>query len=219
MLKATLPEVPLQPHSLREQLDVIVESLPPDEVTLGEIRGLVGPDGLLLLVAFLTLIFLVPVSIPGVSTVFGAAILLIGVSRLFRRTLWLPKRFQKRSLSTARLRGALHKGRIWVSRLERISRPHRLTWLLRGRLMEVLNNAALVLAAVLLMAPFGLIPFSNTLPGLALLCLAVGLMQRDGVAVLLGHLLNVATLLYFGALAIGGSVAIQEIFRQIQGSF
>lgn len=212
-----MQEVKLQTHSLREQLDFIVQNLPPDEVTLGEIRGLVGPDGLLLLVAFLTLIFLVPVSIPGVSTVFGAAILAIGVSRLFQRTLWLPQRLQKRPLSTARLRAALHKGSVWVARLERISRPHRLTGLIRGRLMDALNNGALVLAAVLLMAPFGLIPFSNTLPGLALLCLAVGLMQRDGAAVLLGHLLNVATIAYFGALMVGGSVALQEVFRQLQG--
>ena len=41
---------------------------------------------------FAAIFFLIPVSIPGVSTVFGAAILLVGVSRLSGRQLWLPAR-------------------------------------------------------------------------------------------------------------------------------
>jgi hypothetical protein len=210
-------EAELKTNSLGERLEIIIKNLPSDEVTLGEIRDLVGQDGLLLLIAFLSLVFLVPVSIPGVSTVFGAAILLIGVSRLFNRTLWLPKRFQRRRLPAEKLRAALSKGSIWVPRLERISRPHRLNWLTSGRVMGVLNDSALTLAACLRMAPFGLIPFSNTLPGLALLFLAVGLMQHDGAAILLGHLTNFVTVIYFAALIAGGSVAIHEIFRHLQG--
>ena len=78
-----------------------------------------------------------------------------------------------------------------------------------------LHNAALVFAAVLLMAPFGFVPFSNTLPALALLLLAVGLLQRDGWCILLGHLANVFTVLYFAILIAGGGVAILEIFRRL----
>lgn len=210
-------EVALRTDALGEQLEIIIRNLPPDEVTLGEIRDLVGQDGLLLLTALLTLVFLVPVSIPGVSTVFGAAILLIGVSRLFNRALWLPKRFQRRRLPTEKLRAALHKGIILVRRMERISRPHRMNWLTCGRVMGVLNDGALILSACLLMAPFGFIPFSNTLPGLASLFLAVGLMQRDGAAILLGHLANFATIIYFAALIAGGGAAMHEIFQHIQG--
>lgn len=210
-------EAELRTNSLGEQIEIIIRNLPSDEVTLGEIRDMVGQDGLLLLVAFLVLVFLVPVSIPGVSTVFGAVILLIGVSRFFNRTLWLPKRFQRRRLPAAKLRFALSKGSIWALRLERISRPHRLRWLTSGRVMGILNDGALILAACLLMAPFGLIPFSNTLPGLALLFFAIGLMQRDGAAILLGHLTNFLTIIYFTALFAGGSAAILGIFHHCQG--
>jgi hypothetical protein len=65
------------------------------------------------------------------------------------------------------------------------------------------------------MAPFGLIPFSNTLPALALLLLAIGFLQRDGVCILLGHLVNVATIIYFGFLIAGGSVLIHEMLRYV----
>jgi hypothetical protein len=204
-------------ESLGDQLERIIEDLPVDKLSLGEILERFGPQGLLLLSALLTLVFLIPVSIPGVSTVFGAAILLVGVSRLFNRPLWLPSRIRERSLPAERLRPALTKGMTWVRKLEKISRPHRLSVLAEGRIVDVFNNLAFILAALLLMAPFGFIPFSNTIPGVALLFYAIGLMQRDGGAILLGHLANIATMAYFSVLIGGGSVAIMELFRRFGG--
>src|SRR3546814_14042087 len=117
----------------------------------------------------LTLVFLIPVSIPGVSTVFGAAILLVGISRLIGRPLWLPARLRDKALPADRLRPGLTGGMVWVRRLERLSRPHRLRALVNGRAQTLFNNLAFILAALLLMAPFGFVPFTNTLPPLALL--------------------------------------------------
>lgn len=202
-------------QSLEERVRDVGLRLPPEGVTLADILELVGPDSLLLLCIFLTLIFMVPVSIPGVSTVFGAAILLIGISRLFNRSLWLPGRVQRRVVSTEKLRAALERALKWLRRLERISRPHRLPWLTVGGPVATFNNLSLILGAVLLMAPFGLIPFSNTLPALAVLLLALGLMQRDGICILLGHLANVGTILYFGFLIGGGGVAIKQLMDRL----
>jgi len=202
-------------ESLGEKLQTIIDNLPPGGVTLAVIRDLVGQDGLLLLTAFLTLVFLVPVSIPGVSTVFGAAILLIGICRLFGRNLWLPGKIARRVLPSEKLMAGLNRGRVWVHRLERISRAHRIPWLASAGLMDTINNLALVAAAVLLMAPFGLIPFSNTLPALALLFFSIGLLQRDGLFIVLGHLGNLFTVVYFSVLIVGGGAAIREIFLRL----
>ena len=200
---------------LGEQLASIIDNLPEDRLTLGELLDVFGEDGLLLLTILLTLVFLIPVSIPGVSTVFGAAILLVGISRLIGRPLWLPERLKTRSLPADKLRPGLTRGMSWVRRLEKISQPHRLRVFVEGRLQDLTNNLAFILAALLLMAPFGFIPFSNTLPGLALLFYAVGLIQRDGGAMLLGHLANVATIVYFGILIGGGGVAVRELFQRL----
>jgi len=214
-----MPAAPAPPPednlSLRGQLTRMIASLPEERITLGELLDLFGEDGLLLLTILLTLVFLIPVSIPGVSTVFGAAILLVGVSRLRRKPLWLPTRLKHRALSTARLRPGLSGGVKWVKRMERISRPHRLRWLVDGRAQAWGNDLAFIAAALLLIAPFGFIPFSNTLPALALLAYAVGFIQRDGGAVLLGHLANVATVVYFSALIGGGGLALHEVFKRM----
>lgn len=203
--------------SLGEQLATIIRELPKGSLTLGELLEVFGDEGLLLLTMLLTLVFLIPVSIPGVSTVFGAAILLVGVSRLIGRPLWLPVKIRDRALPTDRLRPALEHGLGWVQRLEKISCPHRLRGLVNGRAQELVGNLAFILAALLLMAPFGFVPFSNTLPALALLLYAVGMIQRDGGAMLLGHLANIGTVVYFGILIGGGGVAMHEIWQRVSG--
>ncbi len=194
------------------QLNAIIEKLPPHGVTLAEILDLVGDSGLLILMGLLCLVFLIPVSIPGVSTVFGAAILLIAVSRLFRSNLWLPKSLQQRVIASDKLREVLQRAMTWLHRLEKIARPNRLKWLASGAL-ETFTNLMLILGALLLMAPFGFIPFSNTLPAVAILFLALGLLQRDGACIVLGYLANIATMIYFGVLIAGGGLAIQQALR------
>ena len=200
---------------ISQRLRGLVSALPPTGITLSELIHRVGNDGLLILTAMLTLVFLIPVSIPGVSTVFGAAILLIGLSRLFRRELWIPARIQHRVIGTRKLRPLLRKALPWLQKIERVSRPNRIQWLVAEGPVAHMNNASLILGAILLMMPFGLIPFSNTFPAIALLFFAIGLLQRDGVCVLLGHLSNAATIMYFALLIGGGGLAAREAFSRL----
>lgn len=200
---------------ISQRLRTLVRSLPRTGITLSELVQRVGNDGLLILTALLTLVFLIPVSIPGVSTVFGGAILLIGTSRLFQRTLWIPGRIEHKVIGTKKLRPLLRKALPWLQKIERVSRPNRIEWLVAEGPIAHLNNASLILGAVLLMMPFGLIPFSNTFPAVALLFFAIGLLQRDGVCVLLGHISNLATIVYFGLLIGGGGLAAREVFQRL----
>ncbi|HET9589773.1 MAG TPA: exopolysaccharide biosynthesis protein [Anaerolineales bacterium] len=206
-------EAALEDESLGEKIETIIERLPPQEVTLDEIMDIVGADSLILLTIFLSLVFLVPVSIPGVSTVFGTGILLIGVTRLLSRRLWMPEGIANRKISAEKLRAAFQRALVWFRRLEKISRPHRLRALTAGRMVEFLNNSSFILAALLLMAPFGFIPFSNTLPAIALIFLAVGMLQQDGTSILLGYLANLATIIYFAFLIAGGGYSITQLFQ------
>lgn len=198
--------------ALSDQLETLIEDLPDDSISIEELIKRCGEEGLLLLAALLTLVFLIPVSIPGVSTVFGAVILFIGISDLRQAPLWLPARVKQKEIAVKKLRPALRRSLKWVRRMEKIIKPKRLSALAEGRLVNVLNNFAFILSALLLMLPFGFIPLSNTLPGIALLFYALGLAQRDGVAILLGHLTAIATIFYFLALISGGGYALRYLF-------
>ena len=74
--------------------------------------------------------------------------------------------------------------------------------------MSRVNGLVVVLSALLLMAPLAFLPFSNTLPALAILLLSIGILQHDGVFVLLGYLFLVLTVFYFALIALMGVQAI-----------
>lgn len=206
-------ETELKSESLGEKIELIIQRLPPKEVSIMEIIDIVGADSLMLLTIFLSLVFLVPVSIPGVSTVFGTGILLIGITRLFDRKPWLPKAIAHRKLSSEQLRAGFTRAIGAFHRLEKISRPHRLPQLTFAGWVSRVNNLSFILAGLLLMAPFGFIPFSNTLPALALIFLAVGMLQSDGVSILLGYLANGVTIVYFTILVATGGLSIHQLFQ------
>ena len=60
----------------------VLQNIKTEQITLRDIMSLLGEQGLLLICALMSLPFLFPVSIPGVSTVFGAGIVLIAFATL-----------------------------------------------------------------------------------------------------------------------------------------
>jgi len=193
-------------QSLRETIGATVEAIDGRTVTLREIVELTGEQGLLLLCALLTLPFLLPVSIPGVSTVFGLAIILISIGITLNRAPWLPKKITDRPIDAEKLVPTLRKGSEIVARLEKVIKP-RVESLTAGAAINRFNGLVLLLGGVLLMFPLGLVPFSNTLPAFGILFLAVGISQRDGLFVLAGYGMTIATIVYFSALAYAAFVA------------
>ncbi len=198
-----------------ESVDYVIKNLSGEAVTLREILNVIGHQGMMVFCIFLTLPFMIPVSIPGVSTVFGLVIVLIGVGIMIHRPPWLPERLMRKEFPADRLRSALEKGVVWIHRLGRISRPS-IPVLTQGKGMARVNGLMLIAGAILLMAPFGLVPFSNTLPGLAILFLAIGVLQRDGRFVLLGYATNVLTVLYFAFLLLGGLAVLRGLIDWIR---
>lgn len=187
-------------ETLYAALTRAIDSIDGPTLTLRRLLFLVGEHGLLFLCALLAIPFLIPVSIPGVSTVFGAAIILVSIGITTNRMPWLPDRLMDKELDAVTLTGILRRGANIVAKLEAYIRP-RAQAITGSGFASRINGLALIFAGVLLMAPLGLVPFSNTLPAFAILLLAVGMSQRDGVVVLAGYAMIVATLVYFGVLA------------------
>lgn len=175
-------------------------SMPGPSVTLRQMLAAIGDHGPLILCAVLSVPFMLPVSIPGVSTVFGMAILLLGIGITLNRLPWLPRQIMDRPINAEKLKGVLVRGIGIVSRVEAVIQP-RLGFLTGSSMMHRINGLAIVAGAGLLMLPLGLVPFSNTLPALAIILLCIGMSQRDGLVVVGGYAMLVATVTYFSFLA------------------
>ncbi|SDA97268.1 Uncharacterized conserved protein [Algoriphagus alkaliphilus] len=201
--------------SFSEKFKKIINKIPDKNLTLSEIVDLLGDDGLLLFAALLSVIFLIPVSIPGFSTVFGGVIFFIGVSHLINQRFWLPNRIKNKIISAEKLRTALNDGLKWFHFLEKISKPHRLNILINNKIASKINGLMLLLGSVLLMLPFGLVPFSNTLPALIIFFLSIGTLQKDGIVIIFGYFSVLGTFVYFGFLFSSIILAFKKIVETI----
>lgn len=191
---------------LRHSLRGMIAAIDGETVSLRELLDRMGEHGLLMVCAVLCLPFLLPVSVPGLSTVFGAAIVLMGVAVTLNRLPWLPRRVLDRRIASDKLRPALERGASLAARLDGYVRP-RLSGLVAGAAMARLNGLAIVAGGVLLLWPLGLVPFSNTLPGVAVLLVALGMTQKDGAMVLAGYGFLLATVVYFSAIVLAAVTA------------
>jgi hypothetical protein len=168
-------------------------------VTLRELLAMLGEQGLLVFCGILAAPFLLPITVPGMSTVLGLPMLLIGFAVMVSSVPWLPERLLRHSLPAPTVRGVLQKVRGWAERFEHLVRPRWLA-LTGGRAVNALNGALVLVAVLLLMAPIPLVPFVNSIPALAIVLLCFGMAERDGIVIALGYFTTVVAAAYVGGL-------------------
>jgi hypothetical protein len=166
----------------------------PEHLTVGELVDKAAEAGFGFLVGILTLI-----AIPffALSTPFGLAIALIGAQMMIGRdTPWLPQRARRRELRMNmldRVLGLLARRTRWISR------STRRRW--EAALSTRLIGFGVMLLALGLALPLP-IPGSNLVFLIPLFIYAVGVLERDGVWIVIGHactLVNLALLVAFSA--------------------
>lgn len=139
----------------------------------------------------LMFIFAVPTALPmppGVSAVLGAPLLFLTLQPMLGMQPWLPKLITERSLSRVDFHRVVRTVAPWLARAEGIMRP-RLTFLAHRPFVYLLGFASFVMAFVLFLP----IPLGNMLPSVAICIMALGLLERDGVWILLGLLVAVVS--------------------------
>ena len=188
-----------QPESMAisDRLDHLAEQAQGQTATLGWVLDQLHERafGLFLLVLAL------PCCIPflyGIPQVVSLPLMFVSVQILLgRRVPWLPAKLAARTVSSGDLHSLAQRAGPWLRRIEAVSRP-RLSALSRAPL-DRLVGVALVVFSASIMVP---LPGTNTVPGIAVVVVAMGLLQRDGILVILGTILGtawIATLLIAGA--------------------
>jgi hypothetical protein len=184
---------------LSEALESTRAAVQGHRVTLRELLGLVGEQGLLVFCAILAMPFLLPVTLPFMSTALGFPMLLIGVAVAMNRLPWLPDRLLDHALPSTTIQQVLERAARAAARFEHLVSP-RILGLTATPAINAVNGAVVVIAVLLLMAPLPLIPFANTLPAIGIILLCLGMAERDGAMILLGYAVSLVATLYVGVL-------------------
>lgn len=194
---------------LSDALQFTSDAIKTDHVSLRNLLSLVGEQGMLLFCILLTIPFLLPISIPGTSTPFGLLIVFIGIGVVLNKGPWLPATLMERHFSSKQIKLVLMKGAALLTRIDHLSRPR--LFLLTSNSANRCNGLLIILVAILLMLPLGAIPFTNTLPAWVILLICIGMLQRDGMFIIWGYLLAIATLAWFCFLGMGLFVTGQNV--------
>lgn len=161
-------------------LTAIAEAQGHDRISIGDLLEALRHRAL----GALMFIFAAPTALPmppGVSAIVGAPLLFLAVQLMLGMKPWLPKFITDRSLSRVDFLRVISVIAPWLARAEKIMRP-RLTFLAHRPFVYLLGLTCLILSLVLFLP----IPLGNMLPSVAICIIALGLLERDGVWILVG---------------------------------
>ena len=213
----TPPPPPIPDVSFSAELRQLLERADGQAMTMGQIEEALPESTTYgMLMVFLALPFSLPVSIPGVSTPFGLAIMFIGICLIGGVHPRMPRRVKAVTIEFERLTGIVKKG-TWLSqKLERFIRRGRLSLLVESKFSRRFIGAMVLSSGFYLGLPLP-IPLTNTIPAYSLIFLAIGWMERDGLLVVVGYIFGAAAWLYVVGLWLAGSSVLTGVWTRTFG--
>jgi hypothetical protein len=189
----------VRPTRTSELLRAFAHSLDADRVTLAEIVAGLGDRGLGVLIAIFALPNILPSTVPfgnvatGIPPLVFAVQLMLGVEHLI-----LPGFLARRKVGTHWLKAIAPKIASVLSWFERLLEP-RMAWVTTAHAERFIGVIAIVLALVSTLP----IPFGHNLPALGLVLIGLGLIERDGLAILIGASIGMLGSILLGLVIFG----------------
>ncbi len=157
------------------------------------------------------LLFALPNCIPspvGLGPILGPPLIFFGAQMVLgRREPWLPESITRRRLNRGGLLRVVERALPWLRRLERICRPRLVA--LTSPVGEKLIGAYVVIMGISIAFP---VPLSNFVPAVAVIILAIALMEEDGVTALIGYAVGVIGLAITTSVLVALGAAAFHIF-------
>ena len=136
-------------------------------------------------------------------------ILICAQMALGRSAPWLPERLRKRVVPVASLADVVRRAKKYLGFFERLA--HQRMSFVTSEVGSRVVGALLLIPTTSILVP---LPLTNTLPGIAVAIVSVGLIERDGLMVIGGLVLGLA---WVAALVIGGQAAISAAVDLVRG--
>lgn len=149
-------------------------------MSIGALMAGLKTQALALLLILFSLPNILP-SPPGTTAIFGAPLVLLTLQMALGRGVWLPQVITNRTFPRATFLSLLDKAEPYFAKIERLLRPRLM--FMTSALAQRLLGAGMVILSIMIMLP---IPLANTAPSLAIILIAVGLVERDGLFILAG---------------------------------
>ncbi len=206
-----LSTYPLAKHSSEKLSDTLKNILREEErhaITVGDFFDRMKDRGLEMVILMIALPFCQPIPLLGLSTPLGFLLAALGFRVCMRRHVWAPENIRSRSLPEGFINMMRKYAVPWAIWIEKWIKP-RLFFLSESKLIYWIHGFNIIALALLLSLPFP-IPFSNVIVAWPIVILALGLLERDGLLILLAYALSLVAYAFFFAIFYFGIEAIKR---------
>ncbi|MEQ1601552.1 MAG: exopolysaccharide biosynthesis protein [Methylophilaceae bacterium] len=182
-------------------------------LSLGEVLASLDKAAFALIALILVLPFMQPIPVGPFSVLGGFTFAALGW-QMWRGSAApeLPDKICQVVMS-AKIWGLLVKVCLKVVGFCRLFTRPRYIFLVTGVLGQKIGGFVFMASGLLMAIPFGVLPFNNTLPGLAILFYCVGELEKDGLMVVIAFGWLIATIVYFALFFFGLYYLGGEVFN------
>ena len=208
------PQADLSPQTLSQALQLLLDKSWGHQVTVGEIEESLRGRGLSLMILFLSMPFCLPIPLPGLSVPFGIALIILSFRLMIGERSWLPRRVREHPFASSQLRMIVSACLPYAKWIERCVRPR--FWFHSMPLGREIISGTVMGSALILSLPLP-VPFSNVMPALGIVFLALAWMERDGVACGVGLFFSLLSWLYVLLIGKLGWVGVHALIGKWTG--
>lgn len=182
-------------HSISDIFKDIDANMSGETVSIDDLLEAVHERGFGLLLLILSIPMALPVPVPpGINILLASPLILLTAQQaLGRHTIWLPKWMRTRTIKRTRLSAMIKAILPWAAKIEKFIKP-RLEFATLGIFSHLIGVFGLIMALTICIP----LPLTNTVPSLGIALMSIGVITRDGLAVLSGAVIG---MLWVGALS------------------
>lgn len=156
-----------------------------EKIKIRELFACLSGRGYAALLIVLSFPFCFPLQIPGFSTPFGLLLSFLGLRIAFAKRLWWPQWALDKEFSSHSISKIVSRMIHFFNGNKGFVRP-RLTFLSQNPILHRINGILVAVLGLFLALPLP-IPFTNLLSAIPILCIGLGLLEDDGLFILIAY--------------------------------
>ena len=181
-----------------------------DNIKIGILLKSVDTGGFALLILIFSLLLVIPAP-PPIATIAGVIIMFFSFQMAIGlQEVWLPKFITEKSIQRKTLALIVEKSSVYLYKLERFTR-RRLTFMNSPIAERIIGIVVFILAAITLTP----IIFANSVPGTAIIMISFGLLNKDGLIIIIGFFIGFLSIFVVWAMVIFGKAIVLKIVDKI----
>jgi len=194
-----------KPRHINAILNDLIQDTSDKTRTIGDFIDLLHERGFGILIFLLALPMALPLPVPpGINLLFAVPLMLLTFQQIYgAKKPWLPQRMRQKEFQQDKITHVITKARPWLDRLSVFIQP-RMGFVTQGVFSKLIGVFGFIFALCICIP----IPLTNTVPSFAIVLMALGILMRDGLAVLTGMIVGSFWVLLLATLGVTGFKAL-----------